>query len=282
VSGRDLEPLSPELEALLASERRSPGAPPLSRERLRGRLVRLLSSVGNVLELRPRSSLEGRRSEQPRARAAGRRLWLGVRASVAALLGSAALAFASFSLGGVFGALIQSRLHLFGSPPQDACPGVPVGPASLLPAPVPSASGSPAGSEQALLPPEPRLRFERGVHPPRARAVAVRHSEPRPAVPAPIPRGAIDNDLAEQRWLLERARTALSRGDGAAALDSLDEHQRRYPEGQLTEEREVLEIQASLTLGHASEARLRATEFERRHPGSLLLPAVEGVLRSLP
>jgi hypothetical protein len=44
----------------------------------------------------------------------------------------------------------------------------------------------------------------------------------------------------------------------------------------------VLEIQVSLTLGHASEARLRATEFQRRHPGSLLLPAVEGALRSLP
>jgi outer membrane protein assembly factor BamD (BamD/ComL family) len=97
-----------------------------------------------------------------------------------------------------------------------------------------------------------------------------------------LPSSAVDRDLAEQRWLLERARTALGRGDGAAALDSLEEHQRRYPEGQLTEEREVLEIEASLALGRSSEAKLRGAEFERRHPGSLLLPAVESTLRSLP
>jgi hypothetical protein len=162
-------------------------------------------------------------------------------------------------------------------------------PPVLLP-PSPAATGIPgtlAGSEPGSLP-ETRLRFERANRPARVRATAARRSEARPPSPAPAPidRSAPlstrDGDLAEQRWLLERARTALSRGDGAAALDSLDEHQRRFPEGQLTEEREVLEIQASLTLGHASEARLRATEFERRHPGSLLLPAVEGALRSLP
>jgi hypothetical protein len=296
LSRHELEPLSPELEALLESERRSSGAPTVARERLRGRLQRLFAGVANVLELRPPRSkfgAEGRAPERTPAgrrprRAVGRRVWFGLRAGVAALLGSAALAMASFGLGGLFGALVQSRLHFFGSPPTNSCPGSPVpsGPAAIPLAPAPSATAVPEGAlrdEQGTLPTESRFRSDRpGNHPARARTAALRHIEARPASPAPLPRTAADSDLAEQRWLLERARTALSRGDGTAALDSLEEHQRRYPLGQLTEEREVLEIEASLALGHASEARLRATEFERRHPGSLLLPAVDGALRSLP
>jgi hypothetical protein len=302
MSGHDLEPLSPDLEALLDSERRSSGAPAPARERLRLRLDRLFAGTANVLQLRPKSSVEGRADRSPLSsrprRSAGGRLRFGLRTGVAALLGSAALAMASFGLGGLIGALFQSRTHLFGSPPVNSCPGTPVtplvpGPDAIPPAPAAPAWGDPP--QGGVLPAAPltgsRFRSERtSVHPARARVVASRHPEARPVVGIAAgiaagmaaPEGARDADLAEQRWLLERARAALSRGDGIAAVDALEEHQRRFPQGQLTEEREVLEIEASLALGRASEAKLRATEFERRHPGSLLLPAVDGALRSLP
>ena len=84
-----------------------------------------------------------------------------------------------------------------------------------------------------------------------------------------------DTGLAAERALLEVARTALSRGDAASALTSLDEHAKRFPGGQLTEEREALYVQALARAGHLSEAKARAARFAKRFPESMLLPVVE-------
>ena len=84
-----------------------------------------------------------------------------------------------------------------------------------------------------------------------------------------------DTGLAAERALLEVARTALSRGDAVSALTSLDEHAKRFPGGQLTEEREALYVQALARAGRVAEAKARAAKFAKRYPDSMLLPVVE-------
>jgi hypothetical protein len=50
--------------------------------------------------------------------------------------------------------------------------------------------------------------------------------------------------MRAERILLEAANAALLRGDHAAAIASLRKHERRYPRGELVQERDVLMAQA--------------------------------------
>ncbi|HEX6836980.1 MAG TPA: outer membrane protein assembly factor BamD [Polyangia bacterium] len=103
-----------------------------------------------------------------------------------------------------------------------------------------------------------------------------------PAVAAPAPPTAPNSDvhrsrhsdLAAERSLLTDARSALQSGDTARALTILTAHARRFPRGQLAEERDALEIVALARAGDQPRARARAEEFVRRHPHSLFLPSV--------
>ncbi len=91
-----------------------------------------------------------------------------------------------------------------------------------------------------------------------------------------------DVHLAEERALLEVARTALARGQPDAAFASLEKHKQTFPSGRLVEEREVLAIEALAELGRGPEARERAARFRRAYPESILLPAVEASLQTIP
>src|SRR5262249_41841518 len=127
-------------------------------------------------------------------------------------------------------------------------------------------------------------------------APAARPAPPAPRTaapaPAPAPPGAVPSDapsveqrderLAAQRALLEIARTALARGHGAAALGALVRHGRRFPDGQLSEERGALLVQALVAVGDYARAREEAGRFRKHYPRSLLLPAVDQSLRSIP
>jgi len=75
--------------------------------------------------------------------------------------------------------------------------------------------------------------------------------------------------------LLERAHAALSREDFAAAMSPLREHARRFKQGRLIEEREVLRMQALSGLGRQEEVRRAAAAFELRFPRSPLVPVVQ-------
>jgi hypothetical protein len=88
-----------------------------------------------------------------------------------------------------------------------------------------------------------------------------------------------DTDLSAERALIERARSALARGDGAAALLPIAEHERQFPSGQLAEEREVLAVQALAIAGRTAEATARGARFRKAFPGSLMLPIVDEALR---
>jgi len=105
-----------------------------------------------------------------------------------------------------------------------------------------------------------------------------------PVVPAPtaskhVAARSRDTDLAAERAIIERARSALARGDGQGALVSIAQHERAFARGQLVEEREVLAVQSLVTAGRVPEATARGARFRKAFPNSLLLPLVNQALR---
>lgn len=117
------------------------------------------------------------------------------------------------------------------------------------------------------------------VNPPRKlpeplakRATARKRPQPGSARP---PSAASTRSAVVERNLLERARTALSRGKPASALQALRQHQQQYPRGTLAEERQALMVVALASVGQGARARAAARRFKKRHPQSLLLPLVE-------
>ena len=84
--------------------------------------------------------------------------------------------------------------------------------------------------------------------------------------------------LAEQQALLDDARGALRRGDGAAALAALRSHIARFPETAFDEERQAVAIKALVLVGQLDAARQREAAFERRVPASLLTPSLRAAV----
>jgi hypothetical protein len=75
-----------------------------------------------------------------------------------------------------------------------------------------------------------------------------------------------EDRLAQEVALLARATSGLHAGRPADALKVLDEYQRRFPKGLLTEERRAARAQALCSLGRQSEAQ---AELARLAPQSL-------------
>ena len=82
--------------------------------------------------------------------------------------------------------------------------------------------------------------------------------------------------------ILQPSRSAVAHGDFAAALRSITEHERRYPDGQLIEEREALRIRALTGLHRTDEARRAVAAFRERFPHSVLLPRMNESVRTTP
>jgi len=91
------------------------------------------------------------------------------------------------------------------------------------------------------------------------------------ALPSHAPRGS---DLAAERAVLDMARTALNKGDNQNALAAAQEHEKKFPRGALSEEREAIAVRALSEGGRKDEAKARAERFKKSHPESILLPAV--------
>jgi hypothetical protein len=91
--------------------------------------------------------------------------------------------------------------------------------------------------------------------------------EPEPAAPA----------LDSERAIIDQGRVALRRGRPLDAMVAMMSHERRFPDGDLAEERDRLAIEALVVLGRVDEAVLRAAEFRERYPKSVHLPALEGI-----
>jgi hypothetical protein len=99
----------------------------------------------------------------------------------------------------------------------------------------------------------------------------------RTVAPAAVDAGGTST-LSQERALMQGARMAIVRGQPAGALPLLDEHEQRFPKGQLSEEREALRIEALARMGRKDEARARAARFRRAHPQSLFLPVLDDLL----
>jgi hypothetical protein len=97
----------------------------------------------------------------------------------------------------------------------------------------------------------------------------------RPAAAIPSARADSSSALEAERALLDVARTALGRGDGANALHATEEHARKFPRGILSEEREAMSIQALRLLHRDAEAEAQLVRFRGRFPSSLIRPALE-------
>src|SRR5690606_4034242 len=80
------------------------------------------------------------------------------------------------------------------------------------------------------------------------------------APPKRAPRAAAQGEGEAE--LLERARRALAQ-DPKRALALTRQHQARFPKGLLTQEREVIAIEALRRLGREQDAKQRAGTFEK-------------------
>ena len=99
-------------------------------------------------------------------------------------------------------------------------------------------------------PAEAALPIQPAVLRPRAPSVAIEA----PTDPS------LDPVLDEAR-LIARAQEAIDRHDGRGAMALLAEHARRFPEGQLREERFATRVHALCELGETERARREATSF---------------------
>ena len=103
-----------------------------------------------------------------------------------------------------------------------------------------------------------------------------------PTLPTASASAARDTDLASERALIEMARSALSHGNPAQALDAVGRHAAKFPYGQLVEERENIAIHALVASGRLDEAHARAERFHKRFPKSIFLPSIDAAVGTAP
>jgi TolA-binding protein len=163
------------------------------------------------------------------------------------LFKSIALATTTFVVGGLAGAGLHASLTEKPKPPAQV----------TTPVPPPPDSAPPPLALEPILEVAPQ---------------ATRRKAPK--------RESQGETLGKERALLEVARTALARGRPDSALEALQQHLDQFPEGQLSEERELLFIQSLAASGKTPEAQARGAAFRSRFPRSMLIPAVEAVLES--
>lgn len=117
-----------------------------------------------------------------------------------------------------------------------------VAPASVRPAAAPTDTSASATTELEAPAPEPAVPASRRL-------------------PAPDP-------LAEEISILSKATSALRAGKPGEGLRLLSEHQRKFPNGRLAEERRAARIQALCALGRRTEAEAELTRLAQSSPRS--------------
>jgi hypothetical protein len=274
MSDHDLGPLGPEARAAIEAEIRAPGAEPTTRVRLRDRLWTALALAPIVPLAPPVPVVPSAGAAVHSAAAAGAsNSVLGVGGRLLSVLARhpGPLVATSLTVGGFGGAAIHSQLE------QSAARQ------SAMASHEVRASRSPTLASEPELPTTALPSTASAVEAPRpapspARAPAV-HAKPAAAIEPPAaPKPdlvAPDVQLAAETALLERARAALARGWADAALEAIDQHRNRFPEGQLQEEREALGVVALAHAGRSDDAHRQAQVFAKQFPSSLWLDQVE-------
>lgn len=140
------------------------------------------------------------------------------------------------------------------APPAHVAPAAP----AVIEAPA-TVHPEPPQSEPAAIATRPAKRIARTVE------------EPVPSAPPASP----EAELA----LLRRAQSALNRS-ASTALTLADEHAQLYPNGIFVQEREMLRIEAELTLGKRREALERAHVFAERFGSSTYRARIDRLLEA--
>lgn len=164
-----------------------------------------------------------------------------------------------------------SRRDLAPPPPMrvvEAPPRVPITVATVAPSPVPSPSAVARSG-----PSEPHLALP--IFVPVARSAATGAHRPFSPEPSAVGLGSPDATLGAETQLMRPADQALRTRDPARALDLLDEHERRFPQGVLAEERSAERVTALCALGRVAEAHAEAARFMATHADSPLVGSVQ-------
>jgi len=136
--------------------------------------------------------------------------------------------------------------------------------------------------------PRPAVEANRGAAPSEAASVAPTSSareDPAPqrlapassAAGSPGPSAAPPSRTMSEVEILAPAKEALKQSP-ARALELTNEHAARFPGGVLTQEREVIAIEALVALGRGAEARQRAASFVAHFPASAHRRRIEVLL----
>jgi hypothetical protein len=131
-----------------------------------------------------------------------------------------------------------------------------------------------APSDRARVSDEPIVEAESAAAVPAARPRRSRTADRRPPPPTQAQALAPRPELA----LLEEAHALLER-DPAAAMLLVEEHERAYPAGVFTQERELLAVEALLELDRKQPAIERAQRFVKSYGDSPHAPRVRALLR---
>jgi hypothetical protein len=153
------------------------------------------------------------------------------------------------------------------------------------PAPAPSTESRPGLDIAPLAPAASILERRSSPHAERRHATAASiswRSQPNVSVveqpPAAAPPAQQPTDADEELRLVGAAQRALP-GDPALALALIREHARRFPNGDLAQERDAVYVSALWETGRRDEARARARRFAQEHPGSTYVGRMREILR---
>lgn len=94
-----------------------------------------------------------------------------------------------------------------------------------------------------------------------------------------LPAAAPADDLERESKLLSQAQRELAAGRPASALAALDQHERTFPGGALTPEREAARVLGACAAGQRDQARQLAERFLEAHPTSPLRARVSASCR---
>jgi hypothetical protein len=254
--------LSLELEAFLAPERRRPDPPADVQNEVFSRVGATLGWFGG-----PGPGPGG--SSPPGGAAPGGHIsggTAGAHAAGAVAKGTLAKTIATLIVGGVIGSGVHEVYDRVTHRRADHAPIAVIAP--------PRAPSPPPPAPAPVVEPQPEPAAPNVVRPenPRPRAEHVAKTEARER----------DRNLAAERALIEQARTALARTQGASALAALERHARDFPQGELEEERESLRVQALVGLEQFDQARKAGARFHRRFPRSIFGAVVDEALKSIP
>lgn len=243
----DLPELPSEVRALLRAEK---AAPPLSNDAVSTMRARLRASIDAVTPPEPTPAPPSTTRVH------------GLSLSIGALLGAFAGATAMW---------LFTRNEVPVRPSGDEPPSISVPEREL--------------EHASSLANETNVAIENVAQPSDERTVAV--DTPRRSLrslePAHVESPRRETSFADERRVLDAARTAISSGHVEEGLDALRRHLRDHETGALAEERDALEIRALIELGRVGEARMYAENFRSAYPGSVFWPSIQARLaRAVP